>query len=277
MARPGFRIQGPASAGRFAWKTGDATAMSYYRQGPFRPGGQGIGIGVPPLTPFVRMIMIACGSIWLVQFLLYQISPELHQEIVRWLGVTPGRFLRGAIWQPVTYMFLHSPVGIMHILFNMLILWMFGGELERAWGSRAFLRYYLVCGVGAGIAAVLFGLVGQGMGAVSTVGASGAVYGLMIAYGVVFAERTILFLLIFPMKARTFAMIIFAVTVFSTISQSGGGVSHIAHLGGAVIGYLYLKRAWRVDRLYREIVWKIRRRKFKVLPPNDDDFDRWVN
>jgi len=248
--------------------------MSYYRQGPFRPGGAGIGIGIPPLTPFVRMIMIACGSIWFLQFLLYQ---GALADISGWFGVVPAKVIRGWLWQPVTYMFLHSPREILHILFNMLILWMFGGELERTWGSRGFLRYYLVCGVGAGIAAVLFGLVIQGMSTVATVGASGAIYGLMIAYGVVFSERTILFMLIFPMKARTFALVIFAIAFFSTISQSGGGVSHIAHLGGAVVGYLYLKRAWRVGELYREIKWKVRRRKFKVLPPSDDDFDRWVN
>jgi membrane associated rhomboid family serine protease len=154
---------------------------------------------------------------------------------------------------------------------------MFGSELERLWGPRAFLRYYLVCGVGAGIAAVVFGLFVPGGWTSQTIGASGAIFGLIVAYGVVFAERTILFMLIFPMKARTLAMIMFAIAFISTIRPTGGNVSHISHLGGAVVGFLYLKRAWRVGDFYRELRWRIRRRRFKVMQSQQDDFDRWVN
>jgi membrane associated rhomboid family serine protease len=96
----------------------------------------------------------------------------------------------------------------------------------------------------------------------------------MIAYGIVFANRPILFMMIFPMYARTFAWILFAFAFFSTWSASSSGVSHVAHLGGAITGYLYLKRAWRVGDFYRELRWKLRRRRFKVMPPDDD---HWVN
>jgi membrane associated rhomboid family serine protease len=174
-------------------------------------------------------------------------------------------------------MFLHDPSEIFHILLNMLMLWMFGGELERHWGSKAFLRYYLVCGIGAGILAIPYGYL-VGTPALVTFGASGAIFGLFVAYGMVFAERPVLFMLIFPMKARTMAIIMFAMVLFYTITQPRGGVSHIAHLGGGLIGFLYLKRAWRVGEFYRELKWRIRRRQFKVMSKDDgNDFDRWVN
>jgi membrane associated rhomboid family serine protease len=259
-------------------------AVSYYRHGPHRPSGPGIQLGVPRVTPYVKLIMIVCGAVWFLQFLAVVVTanPPVDPglDVSPYLGVVPAKFLW--VWQPFTYMFLHSPGGPFHLVFNMLMLWMFGSELERHWGSRAFLRYYLVCGVGAGIAAILFGHL-TGDVHRPTIGASGAIFGLFIAYGMVFAERNILFMLIIPMKARTMAIIMFALTFFYTWSQYAGSptysrVSHIAHLGGAVAGFLYLKRAWRVGELYRELRWKMQRRKFKVMSSKDeDDSDRWVN
>jgi len=246
--------------------------MSYYRQGPIRGGG--IRFGAPGLTPMVRAIMIACGAVWLVQVV---IGMSTDYSLERLFGVVPAFVIRGWIWQPFTYMFLHSPRDPFHLLFNMLMLWMFGGELERYWGSKPFLRYYLVCGVGAGLSAVVMGLFGRESSLIPTIGASGAIFGLFMAYGMVFAERTVLFMLIFPMKARTMAIIMFALTFFYTFSLAGGGVSHVAHLGGAVTGFLYLKRAWRIGDFYRDLRWRYLRRRFKVMPPPDDDRDRWVH
>jgi membrane associated rhomboid family serine protease len=250
--------------------------MSFYRQGPYRPTGG--NLAVPQLTPFVKYIIIACVVMYLVQFVadgqgaLSMILGLVPYSVVG-LGPLPLPFL----WQPFTYMFLHAPPPVvMHILFNMLILWMFGSELEGRWGSRAFLRYYLVCGVGAGIFATVLGLLlPWGQPGVPTIGASGAIYGLMIAYGIIFANRPILFMLIFPMKARTFAWILFAGAFLMSLEASPGRVSHVAHLGGALTGYLYLKKAWRIGDFYREMRWKVRRRRFKVMPP--DDPDHWVN
>ena len=258
--------------------------MSYYRQGPFRPSGSGVRFGVPGLTPYIKLIMIACGVVWLIEFLLAMVlggRPEgaaTFWEIIRLFGLVPELVVeRFRVWQPLTYMFLHDPGEIFHILLNMLMLWMFGGELERHWGSKAFLRYYLVCGIGAGILAIPYGYL-VGTPAAVTFGASGAIFGLFVAYGMVFAERPVLFMLIFPMKARTMAIIMFAMVLFYTITQPRGGVSHIAHLGGGLIGFLYLKRAWRVGEFYRELKWRVRRRQFKVMPKDDgNDFDRWVN
>jgi membrane associated rhomboid family serine protease len=256
--------------------------MSFYRQGPNRPTGPGVRLGVPGLTPYVKIIMIVCGAVWLIQVLLYSMG---QLELSRWLGLVPTGVAAGRLWQLVTYMFLHDPRGLLHLLFNMLMLWMFGGELERYWGSRAFMRYYLVCGIGAGIITFLFNYLvifkyfDQAIyGQVPVIGASGAVFGLFMAYGMIFSERTVLFMMLFPMKARTMALIMFAITFFYTVTQSGSGISHISHLGGAIVGFLYLKRAWRVGAFYREMRWKIMRKKFKVMPPDDkNDFDRWVN
>lgn len=246
--------------------------MGYYRQGPGRSGGgAGVRFGVPPLTPAVKALLIANGGVWLLQMVLGR-AMSFPIEVI--LGLVPDRVVHGWLWQPFTYMFLHSPSGISHILLNMLILWMIGGELERHWRSRAFLRYYVVCGVGAGILVVLLALWFGGMTTV-TIGASGAIYGLILAYGMLFGERTILFWMIFPMKARTFAILLFVIAFVSSFDVHGT-VSHIAHIGGMVVGYLYLKRAWRVGEFYRELKWKLARRKFKVVT-KDDDTDRWVH
>jgi membrane associated rhomboid family serine protease len=260
--RPGIESDGA---------TQDDVWMSYYRQGPFRPSGPGVQFGVPGLTPYVKLLIISCSVVWFVQLLLLR-----WIDLRLWLGLIPAAVVRGFVWQPATYMFLHAPLDIFHLLFNMLMLWMFGGELERHWGSGPFLRYYLVCGIGAGVLAVPYHfLIGEA--AVVTVGASGAVFGLMMAYGLVFSERTVLFMLLFPMKARTMAIILFAVTFFYLVTSRGSGISHIAHLGGAVVGLLYLKRAWRIGELVREIRWKVQRRRFKVMPPRDDGPDRWIH
>lgn len=251
--------------------------MSYYRQGPFRPGGPGVRFGVPGVTPYVKIIMITCGAIWLVQLVLFLLPARID---LSWLfGVVPSSVVTKLwVWQPVTYMFLHSPGEFFHILFNMLLLWMFGGELERHWGSRAFLRYYLVCGIGAGLASIPYAYFASGYVDTATIGASGAIFGLIVAYGMIFAERTVLFMMLFPVKARTLAIVMFALAFFYTITQPRGLVSHIAHLAGGLIGFLYLKRAWRIGSIYRDLKWRLNRRRFKVMPSQDrDDSDRWVN
>jgi membrane associated rhomboid family serine protease len=230
-----------------------------------------VSFGIPQMTPIVRKLIITCVSIWVIQFLLVRMA---NVHLSQYFGVSAEDVVRGRLWQPFTYMFLHSPGSIFHVALNMLFLWMFGTELERFWRGKAFLRYFLVCGVGGGVAATLLGLVSEGR--TVTIGASGAVFGLLIAYGVVFAERTILFMLIFPMKAKTMALIMFVILFFNTFGQSSDNISHIAHLGGAITGFLYLKRAWRIGSVYRDLKWKYQRKRFKVMKSQGDD-DRWVN
>jgi membrane associated rhomboid family serine protease len=215
--------------------------------------------------------MIACGVVWAIQFVLWVVADRF--DLSPWLGLVPVRVAHGWLWQLVTYLFLHAPTSILHVVFNLLAMWMFGGDIERHWGGRKYLTYWLVCGIGAGLCVTAFG---APRGVVTpTVGASGAIYGLILAYGSIFAERRVLWSFLFPIKARTFAWIFFVIAFVSSLSQPGDGVSHLAHLGGMVVGWLYLKRAWRVDRLWNEILWRIRRRRFKVMPPKDTD--RWVH
>jgi membrane associated rhomboid family serine protease len=246
--------------------------MSYYRSTPSRGGwGGGESLGLPTVTPVNKALMISCGVVWGAQLLLGPVLGWVDLE--RYLGLIPVDVVRGYLWQLVTYSFLHSPVIYSHILFNLLMMWMIGGDLERHWGGRKYLAYWLVCAVGAGVCVTLAGAF-RGV-TIPTIGASGAIYGLLLAYGMIFAERRLFFMLLFPIKARTLAWILFGIAFVSNLTSQGDGVSHVAHLGGMVVGWLYLKRAWRVGDLWRELVWRIRRRRFKVMPPGDED--RWLH
>jgi hypothetical protein len=136
-------------------------------------------------------------------------------------------------------MFLHDPGGFGHILFNMLSLWMFGVELERTWGTQRFLKYYFLCGVGAGICVVIAHLFFGGAG--RTIGASGAIYGLLGAFGYLFPNQQVMFSFLFPIQAKYFVMIMGAMAFMSSTAAPGGPVSHVAHLGGLVVGLIYLR------------------------------------
>ena len=141
-------------------------------------------------------------------------------------------------------MFLHGGFG--HILFNMLALWMFGVQLERRWGTRFFLRYYFITGVGAGISTLIASLLpflfGNSLYGSLTIGASGAVYGVLLAFALYYPYVPILFFLLFPIPARYFVMIIGGIAFLMSVSATGGGIAHTAHLGGMLFGYLYLTR-----------------------------------
>jgi len=202
-----------------------------------------------------------------------------------WLGLMPAAAITQLrIWQPATYMFLHA--GLFHLLFNMLALWMFGTELERLWGRRYFLKFYFVCGIGAGLLTVFFSLLPFEFSRVLytsiVIGASGAIYGLLLAYGLYFPDRPILMFMLFPIPAKYFVMIIGAIAFYSSLGATGG-VASVTHLAGLVVGYLYLKGA-RVDPLselkYRYLKWKINRvrRKFDVYSGGRaNDWDRRVH
>jgi len=186
------------------------------------------------------------------------------------------------IWQLGTYMFLHG--GVFHILFNMLALWMFGAELERIWGTRYFLKFYFVTGIGAGILTVLFSLlpfgVSQQVYGSDVIGASGAIYGLLLAYALYFPDRPIYMYLVFPIPAKYFVILYGAISLFMAVSGGGGGVAHFAHLGGLLVGYLYLKgRRMRLaaEIQYQFARWRINRarRRFDVHPGGRDDRPRY--
>jgi membrane associated rhomboid family serine protease len=195
-------------------------------------------------------------------FVLTWAMPEL---MVGLFGLLPPAILgEGRIWQLGTHIFLHG--GVMHILFNMLLLWMFGVELERRWGTRAFMRYFLITGIGAGVVTVLVSLLpfafAQPVYKIPTIGASGAIYALLMAWAMLFPHRTILFMMMFPLPARTVAAILGAIAFISAVGAPNSGVAEFTHLGGMLIGWVYLQgptnlklalryriTKWRMDRM----------------------------
>lgn len=180
-------------------------------------------------TDVVKFLILTNLTIFAAQEIL-----GLNRFFISNFALIPVDFFGGRFWTLFTYMFLHG--GFSHILFNMLALWMFGSMLERVLGSREFLKYYLLTGLGGGLCYALFNM-GSG---VPTVGASGAIYGLLLAYAVLFPDNIIYIWFVIPIKARYFA-IIFGIIEFLASFNPGSGVAHLAHLGGMVMGYIYLK------------------------------------
>jgi membrane associated rhomboid family serine protease len=237
------------------------------------PSSIGYSFGPGGITPAVKLLIITN----VVAFVLNLIVGDVMT--IR-LGLSPQAvFEQFALWQPFTYMFLHSTSGFGHILFNMLSLWMIGTELERTWGTRFFAKYYLITGVGAAATSLVLGLFSQTFYYNITIGASGAIYGLLLAYAMYFPHR-MLILFIFPVPARIAVIILGAIAFLSAASGPGGGIAHTAHLGGLVVGYLYLKslRSRPMDELkYRYLRWKMgrARSKFDVYSGGRNPDDEW--
>jgi membrane associated rhomboid family serine protease len=191
----------------------------------------------PPVTPtVVQNLIIANIAAFFVQHLL------LPPQVVMDLAVRPAYVWQGGyLWQPFSYMWLHGGLG--HILMNMFMLWMFGSQLALAWGARKFLRYYLICGIGAGFVIATWPYLIMNLRPESvlipTLGASGAIYGVLLAYSLTWPDRVIA--LIFP--PITFRAIWLIPGLFvMTWAFGGGNISHIGHLGGVLVGWLYLRR-----------------------------------
>lgn len=209
--------------------------------------------GPGPWTPAIKAIIIANVAM----FLLTYIAPAV--QVPLWLN--PQSVVHGQIWRLVSYMFLHD--GVFHVLFNMLFLWMFGVELERMWGTRFFVKYYFITGIAAAVTTILvsfvpfFGL--HQLYFSRTVGASGAIVAVLLAYGLYFPHREIFIYGIFPIKAKYLLLILGVISLFS-----GGNVAHATHIGGALAGYVYLKGG-RIHLLsevqYRYLKWRINRRR----------------
>lgn len=226
----------------------------------------------------VKWLLISNTVIFLISFMLVD-----ARESIALFSLVPWNVVhRLELWRLVTYMFLHG--SITHILFNMLTLWMFGMTLEQDWGTRRFLRFYFFCGVGAGLCDMIAKAITHNMGQ-GTIGASGAIFGLLLAFGVLYPKQTVLFFFVFPMQARYFVLILGTIEfLIAWQANASGGVSNIAHLGGMLFGYIYLKaRFLRVDTGYFRRgynSWKVRRakRKFQVyMKKHGSDRDTWVN
>lgn len=165
---------------------------------------------------------------------LLQVLTASQIDLIGIFGLS-ARTVWPLIWQPITYMFMHG--GFWHVTINMFVLWMFGRELESIWGRNDFLKYYFVTGVGAGLIWLLFNFSGSNY---VLIGASGAIYGILLAYGLLFPNRTVYLYFFFPIKVKWFVLFIGLMAFFSSIG-TGSNISHLTHLSGMLIGYLYLR------------------------------------
>ncbi len=226
----------------------------------------------------VKWLLISNTAVFVLSSLLRQTS---FGDIFNLFALVPRAVVfHFAIWQLATYLFLHG--GVWHLLFNMLTLWMFGVTLERDWGTRRFLKYYFLCGIGAGLCDVGVNML-LGNWSTSTIGASGAIYGILLAFGVMYPESTILFLFLFPIQAKYFVMIYGAMALLGAMNVNSG-VSNVAHLGGMLFGLLYLKArlptldTYEVRRWYRQYKMQRAKKKFQVyMRKHGSGRGPWVN
>lgn len=239
----------------------------------------------------IKTLIIACSAVFLAQTL---ISLFLGVDAWRWVnnyfGLRPVFITHfGFIWQPFTYIFLHG--GIMHLLLNMLFLWMFGKDLEMAWGTRRFYTYFFTCGVGAGVVEVIVKTIidphGLGTSTIPTIGASGAIFGILLAAAIVFPDQQV-WIIPFPvtLPMKVYVLIMGALEFYFSLSAgTGDSVSHVCHLGGILTGFLYLRRGsyfygfrnkisdWQRQRLKKKFEVYVRDHQNK--PPSRPD--NWVN
>jgi membrane associated rhomboid family serine protease len=240
-----------------------------YRSGYVSRGG---------IPPGVKWLLISQAAIFFVLFFANIFKLGLIQDLGSYLSLIPAMVTKGfAIWQLVTYSFMHYDP--MHFIFNGMTLWFMGSALENTWGTRRFLQFYFLCAVGGGVLGVLFGWLTGDM-LTPTVGSSGAGFGLLVAFGVLFAEQTIIFIM-FPIKAKYLVLILCGLQFLLVLMPSRTAYS--VHIGGILTALAYLYYYGRLPRLrivddlkHRYRQWKIERarRKFQVyLRKNRSDND----
>jgi membrane associated rhomboid family serine protease len=244
------------------------------------------------ITPGVKLLVLTCAGVFLLQTLLELLAPPyVTLWLIKWFALIPAAItsmLPPRIWQLFTYIFLHAD--IWHLLFNMLFLWMFGRELELVWGKRRFLNYFAFCGIGAGAIEVIVKTIpvffGKEPSINPTIGASGAIFGVLIANAILFPDRRIwLFPLPVTIPMRPYVAVMGAIEFFLTLRSGGDGVAHICHLGGMLVGWLYIRRGSFLYSVRNSVSdWQLRRnrKRFEVYinkhknePPSRPD--RWIN
>jgi membrane associated rhomboid family serine protease len=206
-----------------------------------------MSLSFPPFTSAVKQLLIANGAV----FLLFALFGALNSTaalagfLYEHLGLQGWAVVHGEIWQLVTYAFLHA--GLLHILFNLLALWMFGAQLETDWGYSLFMQFYFFCVIGAALVTVAVsftGILGVSPHTL-TVGASGGIYGILVAFGILHGESEImLFPIPFLIKAKYFVIGLIALAIYGALSSAhslGQSTAYMAHLGGGLFGYLFLK------------------------------------
>lgn len=229
-------------------------------QDPYNP----MGGGFTYMPPVIKNLLIINVVVFLLTFILF--AGNSNNFLTIYFALWPldsGLFMP---WQLVTYMFMHG--GFMHILFNMFGLWMFGVELENYWGSNRFLTYYMVTGIGAGLLHLGVQML-EGSGA-PTVGASGSVYGILLAFGMMFPNRIIFVSLLIPMPAKYFVLIYGAIELFSGLTRTNSGIAHFAHLGGMIFGFIMIKywqKGGDFGRLWKKFTSSLNSPPAAKVPP----------
>jgi len=219
----------------------------------YRPFG---GFSVFP--PVIKNLLIINAAVFFLQMIGDRIIVgagfTLSEVLMKYFsliplgGVTAGKIGTESIiwnfypWQLITYQFMHG--GFTHIFFNMFILWMFGMEVENIWGSKKFLSFYLICGIAAGLAQLFISPLFSSPA--PTIGASGAIFGVMIAFGMLFPDRYIFLWFLIPIKAKYLIGFLFVLEIF-WIGNAGSDVAHLAHLGGAIAGFIFIMLDKRID------------------------------
>ncbi len=193
---------------------------------------------MPPAIQFLVAANVAVFALsWLVGDQFYQLFGLVPKHVLldRW------------VWQPVTYLFIHG--GFFHLLFNLFALWMFGMPVESQWGGREFMKYYLICGLGAAAATLLL----TPASTAPVIGASGPVYGLLVAFAMLYPDAVIYLYFLIPVRAAHMAILFGLIEFFAGATAATPGVARFAHLGGMVTGYLYIRWWW---------VWKLKLKTF---------------
>lgn len=235
----------------------------------YRPGFGGFSV----FPPVIKNLMIINVIVFFIQILGSEIlvsgNTSLSQVLLKYFALIPiGVFSDTTFypWQLITYQFMHGGFG--HIFFNMLMLWMFGMEIENMWGSKKFLTFYLTSGVVAGLCHLFISPL-LGAPPAPTIGASGAVYGVLIAFALFFPDRYIFLWFLIPIKAKYLVgfLIVFE---FLAINSAHSNIAHLAHLGGALAGFLFI---WFDKSSHIELKAMIRRNRFKNQASSGSKFN----
>ncbi len=242
----------------------------------YGPSGFGIDFSTPWVT---KWLLIVNFSAFILYFFAVQLEISALTGLFKALSLIPNWVVFGALWQPFTYLFLHDPYGFNHVLFNMLGTWMFGRMVEQSLGSKRYLEFYLFCGAGAGLCDVALRFLSGANTAIPTIGNSGALYGIVLAFAMI-SPRAPVLLFPFPIAipAWVLAAVYGGIAFLSSFGDPGGRISHIAHLGGMVFAYVYLRRRpdfLKIDWVGSYRQWKLRRarRKFEVYMRKRDGGD----
>jgi len=219
----------------------------------------------------IRWLIIANVSVYIIQMFS-------GRNFLYTFGLVPYRVTRNLwVWQILTHMFVHG--GLFHLLINLFVLWMFGRPIEREWGTRTFLKYYFICGLGSGVFILLTSLNSR----TPAIGASGAIYGILVAFAMLYPDSIIYLYYLFPIKAKHFAILVGVIAFLGGISARRSNIAHFGHLGGLLVGYLYLKfdvwkhliRPAKIFALFR--LPRIKLRKGKKYRPKNNEIEERVN